>query len=192
MTHHGDGKDLILETSAKLFGEKGYAGVSIRDIAQACGLTNAALYYHFKNKDDLFLAMLQRDHERVMNSLAEAVNRSGDLRDDLRRLIASYLKVTCEQRQSFQTLRRDLKQIEDPRARKLFGAMHADLLCPFESRLAAAQAAGELRTDDVKLFARLLYSMTIALSHAGPPGRVPGSDIEMAVDVFLNGATKQS
>ncbi len=116
MTHHSDGKDLILETSAKLFGEKGYAGVSIRDIVQACGLTNAALYYHFKNKDDLFLAMLQRDHERVMNSLAEAVNRSGDLRDDLRRLIASYLKVTCEQRQSFQTLRRDLKQIEDPRA----------------------------------------------------------------------------
>ena len=67
------GRDAILDTSAKLFSQQGYKEVSIRDIAQACGMTNAALYYHFKNKEDLFLAMLERDHEQTL--IASAAQR---------------------------------------------------------------------------------------------------------------------
>ena len=66
------GRDAILDTSAKLFSQHGYKEVSIRDIAQACGMTNAALYYHFKNKEDLFLAMLQRDHEKTLAALRDS------------------------------------------------------------------------------------------------------------------------
>src|SRR5512136_498586 len=98
------GRDAILDTSAKLFSQHGYKEVSIRDIAQACGMTNAALYYHFKNKEDLFLAMLQRDHEKAMASLHEAANSPGDLHEDLRQLVVRYAEITCQRRQSFQTL----------------------------------------------------------------------------------------
>ncbi len=52
MSSDSSGREVIIETSAKLFNQQGYTGVSIRDIAQACGVTNAALYYHFKNKDE--------------------------------------------------------------------------------------------------------------------------------------------
>jgi AcrR family transcriptional regulator len=189
------GREAILATSAKLFSQQGYKEVSIRDIAQACGMTNAALYYHFKNKEDLFLAMLRRDHERTIASLQAAADGPGDLRSDLVQLVARYSAIMCDHRQSFQTLWRDLKQIEDARARKLFGEMRSDLLRPLESRLAAAQAAGELRGGDVKLLAQLLHGMTLALAHHGPPGRstriAPG-DIETAVDVFLHGVMKQA
>jgi len=188
------GREVILETSARLFGQHGYKEVSIRDIAQACGMTNAALYYHFKNKEDLFLAMLQRDHERTLTLLREAANGLGDLRSDLVQLAGRYVALICERQQSFQTLWRDVKQIEDARARKLFGEMRADLLRPLEARLAAAQAAGELRRGDVKLLARLFHGMTLALAHTGPArsARVAASDIETVVDVFLNGARKQA
>jgi hypothetical protein len=54
MPPDGGGRDAILDTSTKLFSQHGYKEVSIRDIAQACGMTNAALYYHFKNKEICF------------------------------------------------------------------------------------------------------------------------------------------
>src|SRR5512134_2412985 len=139
------GREVILDTSAKLFGQHGYKEVSIRDIAQACGMTNAALYYHFKNKEDLFLAMLQRDHEKTLASLREAAHGPGDLREDLKQLVACYTAITCERRQSFQTLRRDLNNVEAVRGHKLFGEMRSSFLRPLEERLAQAQADGEIQ-----------------------------------------------
>ena len=187
------GRDAILNTSAKLFSQQGYNGVSIRDIANACGVTNAALYYHFKNKEDLFLAMLQRDHEKVIAALREAAHSPGDLRADLRLLVARYVGITCQQRQSFQTLWRDLKNIEDVRAHRIFGEMRSDMMRPLEERIAAAQVDGEMRAGDARLYASLLYGMVMALTHeskTGRPGRVASKEIETVVDVFLDGVKR--
>ena len=188
------GRETILETSAKLFSQQGYKEVSIRDIAQACGMTNAALYYHFKNKEDLFLAMLQRDHERTISSLQAATDGPGDLRSDLVQLVSRYSVITCEQRQSFQTLWRDMKQIEDVRGQRLFGEMRQQLLQPLVSRLETAQAAGEIASGDVQLYAVLLHGMIIALTHNGKAGkrsRIPPTEVETVVGLFLHGLSRQ-
>jgi len=193
MPHDTSGREAILETSARLFGEKGYTGVSIRDIAQACGMTNAALYYHFKNKDELFLAMLRRTHERVMASLADALSPAGDLRARLKQLIARYGEVMCSQRQSFQTLRRDMAHIDDARAGNLFGEMHADFLRPIQQLVEAGQAEGAVVSGDAQRLARLLHGMILALAFEGGPGhlaKVEAEDIDTLVSVFLNGAGK--
>jgi AcrR family transcriptional regulator len=184
------GREAILDTSAKLFSQRGYKEVSIRDIAQACGLTNAALYYHFKNKEDLFLAVLQRDHEQTLASLHEAAHGPGDLREDLQRLVTQYAVITCQRRQSFQTLRRDLSNLEDARRHKLFAEMHASFMRPLEERLALAQADGEIQSGDMRFYARLLHGMIIALTFEGRPDKsrkVPAQEVAAAVDVFLNG-----
>jgi AcrR family transcriptional regulator len=188
------GREAILDTSAKLFSQHGYKEVSIRDIAQACGMTNAALYYHFKNKEDLFLAMLQRDHEQTLAALREAANGPGDLREDLQQLVACYAEITCQRRQSFQTLRRDLSSVENVRGHKLFAEMHSSFLRPLEERLAQAQADGEIRSGDVRFYTRLLHGMIIALTFEGKPDKsrkVPAQEVEAAVDVFLNGVVKR-
>lgn len=189
------GRDAILDTSAKLFNQHGYKEVSIRDIAQACGLTNAALYYHFKNKEDLFLAMLQRDHEKTLAALREAANGPGDLREDLKQLVAQYAAITCQRRQSFQTLQRDLRSVEDVRGHKLFAEMRTSFMHPLEDRLAQAQADGEIQPGDVRFYARLLHGMIIALTFDGRPDRqrkVPMQDIDATVDVFLKGVVKKT
>ena len=51
---------VVLFTAAaeKLFVEKNYADVSMRDIAQAAGVSTGALYHHFPAKDKLYYAML--------------------------------------------------------------------------------------------------------------------------------------
>jgi len=49
----------ILDASLRLFSEKGFARASVRDIAQAAGITDAAIYYHFASKRDLFEALFE-------------------------------------------------------------------------------------------------------------------------------------
>jgi AcrR family transcriptional regulator len=49
----------ILDVSLRLFSEHGFARTSVRDIAQAAGITDAAIYYHFDSKRDLLEALFE-------------------------------------------------------------------------------------------------------------------------------------
>src|ERR687883_59961 len=49
----------ILDAARGLFAERGYAGTSMRDLAEVLGITKAALYYHFPGKADILLALVE-------------------------------------------------------------------------------------------------------------------------------------
>ena len=51
-------QERILNTAAELFARQGFAGVSMRDIGRAVGITQAAIYHHFANKDALYIAAI--------------------------------------------------------------------------------------------------------------------------------------
>lgn len=51
-------KETILHTALELFSQKGYSAVSIRDIGKAVGIKESSIYYHFKNKQDIFNGLL--------------------------------------------------------------------------------------------------------------------------------------
>lgn len=53
-------RNLILDTAERVFQSKGVARTSLADVASAAGLTRGAIYWHFKNKADLFSAMCDR------------------------------------------------------------------------------------------------------------------------------------
>lgn len=53
-------RDLILDTAEAVFLNKGVSKTSLNEIAKTAGLTRGAIYWHFKNKADLFDAMMQR------------------------------------------------------------------------------------------------------------------------------------
>lgn len=52
-------REQLLAQAARLFAERGYAGVSLEDIAQAAGFTKGAVYSHFGSKEQTFLATLR-------------------------------------------------------------------------------------------------------------------------------------
>ena len=54
-----DSKEKILSQAKLLFAQKGYAGVSVRSLAKAVGVTPAALYHHFPDKKTLYLETVQ-------------------------------------------------------------------------------------------------------------------------------------
>ncbi len=71
-------REQILDASLRLFSEKGFARTSVRDIAQAVGITDAAIYYHFASKRDLFEALLdERGFTAALESLERAEIRAG-------------------------------------------------------------------------------------------------------------------
>ena len=44
----------IMDAARQLFAERGYSGTSIRDIAEACGISTSLLYHHFADKDEIY------------------------------------------------------------------------------------------------------------------------------------------
>ncbi len=81
-------KDRMLRAAARCFNEKGYSGSSLKDVAAILGLTDAALYYYVRNKEELvYLCYL-----RAAELGREAMQRALDERHDGMNTILSYLR----------------------------------------------------------------------------------------------------
>lgn len=73
-----DGRDRILDVAEALFQERGYTAVTMRDIAEAVGMRQASLYYHFPSKEELFVSVRERMFERHRVGLHKALERAGE------------------------------------------------------------------------------------------------------------------
>lgn len=65
-------KDLILITALRLFSERGYDGVSMRELASEVGIKAASIYNHFSSKEDIFnsiLVEMQNRYEQIVNTI---------------------------------------------------------------------------------------------------------------------------
>jgi len=107
------GKRAILTAALELFVSKGIEGTSIRDIGDASGLTNPALFRHFRNKEALGQHLFERIYSRLRDSLPPVNEEpfAGQLRDTL----AAYLRFMDEDLQAAlflqETLRRFFPQL---------------------------------------------------------------------------------
>jgi len=70
------GQRKILNSAFKLFSERGFDGVSIRDIAADAGLTNPALYRHYPSKEALGLALYRKSYDAVLEAVESRVKPS--------------------------------------------------------------------------------------------------------------------
>jgi AcrR family transcriptional regulator len=66
----------LLEAAARLFDERGYHGTSIRDIAEATGVTPGAIYSHHASKADLLVAVYEEGVRRIAARVDAAVERA--------------------------------------------------------------------------------------------------------------------
>ena len=75
-------RDLILDVAERLFAEKGFAAVSMREISAETGLRNqASLYHHFRHKRALYEAVMARGVGRMVDLVRESGEKGGGLRD---------------------------------------------------------------------------------------------------------------
>ncbi|MFE5792110.1 TetR/AcrR family transcriptional regulator [Streptomyces sp. NPDC056503] len=58
-----ESRQRILDAAVEIAGERGYEGTSIAAVSAKCGLPASSIYWHFKDKDDLIAAVIERSFE---------------------------------------------------------------------------------------------------------------------------------
>ena len=69
-------REALLDAAAAMFAAKGYDGTSIRDIAGAVGMLPGSLYYHFKSKEELLLAVYRKGVARFEAAIDAALGET--------------------------------------------------------------------------------------------------------------------
>lgn len=86
---------IILRTAEQLFMQYGYRAVSTRQIADACGLTQPALYHYFADKQTLYVEVIKENTSKTQVALDRIVKRNESVQERLR-LIVRYLLNTTQ------------------------------------------------------------------------------------------------
>ena len=89
---------VIIATAAAQFAEFGYQGTSLRQVAAGCGLAPGHLYYYYRSKHDLLVAVMRTMQEFFTEAMARAGERPGTSVDRFRGLIAEHVTILCERR----------------------------------------------------------------------------------------------
>ena len=79
-----DTRDRILDAAEDVFSERGFSNTTLNEIAETAGVTRGAIYWHFKNKDDLFEAMCSRVREPLKAMVQKTADK--DTEDPLDQL----------------------------------------------------------------------------------------------------------
>ncbi|GGO63789.1 TetR/AcrR family transcriptional regulator [Nonomuraea cavernae] len=150
-----DTRTRIQEIALRLFTEQGYEATSLREIAEELGVTKAALYYHFKTKDDIVAGLADQRVAEIEELLAwfKEQPRTPEARRELLRRYAAQLKRT-----RFVEVNRFLERNQT--------AMrdHPKLL---RMREAMLELTGQLSVPGDPLATRISRSMALFTLHAG-------------------------
>lgn len=166
------GRARILQVARAAFVERGYAAVSMQEIADAAGLTKAAIYYHFRDKQELFEAVVIAEMERLHQGVAEQLALGPPLRAQLERVTAFALGVGRGDRT------RLIKDAHRYSVRERLLTLREQIETPFSllrDAFAAAQARGEIGECNLDLVLALFVSMV--------EGQIKGSDIGLVIDL---------
>ena len=103
-------RQAILDAALDLFGDRGFFGTTLRDVAQRVGIRDSAIYNYFPSKESLFEALIALDHDARRERVSAALDDpSGDPRVVLERLARLILDdfATPRQQQLFRILMSD-------------------------------------------------------------------------------------
>lgn len=115
-----DRRNQIIDIASVLISERGYWGISIRDIAMRCEITDTAILHHFGNKENLLLAIIEKRDEDDRRAFADYL---GVDRDKLYQSIPGIsVEVVCQA-----IVRRNASQ---PEIVRLYSLLSAEALQP--------------------------------------------------------------
>ncbi len=87
---------LVLLSAAQLFGSKGYAATTVREIVSTAGVSKPVLYYYFGSKEGVYLELVRRPFERL-KALVEGFTASeGSIRDRVGNLFDEVFSLFSE------------------------------------------------------------------------------------------------
>jgi len=145
-----DTRTEILDVAFELFTEKGYDATSLREISERLGITKAALYYHFRSKEDILRVLLEPIGAILIELLSrlEAARDVNEWADALAWVIGmvfdnvAFFRLIERNRHSMKELHETVHELDD----------HLDM---HERVQAAVHAAATDVAEEIRMFAAL-------------------------------------
>jgi TetR/AcrR family transcriptional repressor of mexJK operon len=184
----------ILDAATGCFLNDGYSQTSLDKVALEASTTKPTVYSHFKSKQDLFNAVIQRAVESPLGSMSDVLQPTDDPKDDLIRFGDAYLSLLLNpQRQRWDRLAAAESMTNPEIGRVFFEAGPARLLKHVTGYLKAQNKSGRLQVTHPWRAAEQLIGVLICLDllrmQIGQP--LPSSAqrkrrCREAVDLFLS------
>jgi AcrR family transcriptional regulator len=178
----------IYEQATRLFAERGFAGTSFQDIADAVGLTRPALYHYVRNKDELLAKLVTEfTEEPAAGIAAEAGRRDRSATEKIHSIVSANVRRQGEHAARFQLLIRSEADLPADIAAN-YAAGRRSVLRSVASVIGEGVQSGEFREVDPRVAALGVIGMSNWVAWWYQPGahddleRVCAELAEMAVN----------
>ncbi|PJF24568.1 MAG: TetR/AcrR family transcriptional regulator, partial [Phototrophicales bacterium] len=141
---NSDARERVLDAAERLFAERGYRAVTLKDIAAAIGIRHASLYHHVPGgKQELFIEVTERNLARHREGIAAAIASSPlDVRAQLK-AVAAWL-IAQPPMDLIRMVNSDMPAIDPHEAWRLSKMASDAMIVPLHQLLEQAQARGEI------------------------------------------------
>ncbi|MBW4438235.1 MAG: TetR/AcrR family transcriptional regulator [Pleurocapsa minor GSE-CHR-MK-17-07R] len=162
---HSLSRERVLDAAERLFSQRGYSSVTLRDIAQDLDMKQASLYYHVKGKEELFVEVTERSLQRHREGLREvmqneALNWQGQLHAVTHWLLSQPpMNVT-------RVIQSDMPEISKVHADQLMMSMYRAMLMPLEQIFMQAQQETDLPLPHAGLLVGAFLSLIEGIRNA--------------------------
>jgi len=136
-----DTSQMILDQSIPLFAQSGFYGVSMRDISKVVGISGAALYHHYPDKQSLYIAAMEYAFADKASSIEDTLGNTGAPEERLEHFVTSFTKQMANDPDFRALLQRELLDGDDERLKLLADKVFLE---PFK---AIKQLAQEMALD---------------------------------------------
>ena len=154
-----DRKTEIIAISAKLFKEKGYSAVTMRDIANALNIKAASLYNHIKSKHEILVSMIISIAERYTTTITQIVASEANAVEKLEQVIQLHIDITVENPDALAALNNDWMHLPKTELQH-FLAMREAYEEHFRTIIKSGIASGELSDHNAEI---IIFSMLSTL-----------------------------
>lgn len=184
-------KAYILKHAERLFAKRGYSGVSMREIAEAAQMTKANLYYYFKDKESLYVQVLEQDMLALINALEQASQQGNTCHEKILHMTETFMSLVHSKNTLIQMTMRHFGGLERE-IRGLVRRYRVQLMQPIERVLKEGIRRRELRALNTRLAALSLFGMmSIFLTPyllELPLDEAESEIVPHTVELFMNGA----
>lgn len=184
-TGTGNQKEQLLEVAIDLFGQHGFAGTSIRDIAKAVGKSVSNVYHYFENKEELWLAILEYSVNGLPETLREVAHGEGKPLERFERLLRCHLESGVRHQRELKIFFIDEERLS-PRGKEINRRIQREILDIYVEQMRILQSHGVVRTRQVKILAlNILGVINWQLRWYDPKGSLPAAQIHDEVVNFI-------
>ncbi len=179
----------ILSAAGRLFIEHGYRGLSMRQIAEAVGVSKAALYYHFRDKEELFVFLLVSYLDEMSALIERVAVQEWTARGRIKALVHAVLNQAVERRALIRLGSQDVYQLSAT-ARASFSQVYREkFIGPIQSMLESGIRSGELRPVDPNVATWILLGMMYPYFYPAHLQEIPPAEqvVEQIVTTYLDG-----